>query len=84
LIIVIFFFVGKFKFKAFVGKKAIKKDCSQSSNKLSQSNSSQFSMGNMFMFTTFYIGWAVMIMLYSMEWYSRVNCPTSDVSLAKS
>ncbi|RWS22387.1 sterol O-acyltransferase 1-like protein, partial [Leptotrombidium deliense] len=30
--------------------------------------------GNMFMFGSMFIGWSLLIMLYSLEWYSRVNC----------
>lgn len=77
----VFYFFEKLKNKNLNMRVNIN-DSSQSSYSLSNTHSTQssYSLGNTFMFTTFYIGWALMIMFYSMEWYSRVNCPTNDKS----
>ncbi|RWS06667.1 Sterol O-acyltransferase 1-like protein, partial [Dinothrombium tinctorium] len=31
--------------------------------------------GNMFLFGSMFIGWSLLVFFYSIEWYSRINCP---------
>ena len=37
-------------------------------------------LGNIFMWLTLIMGTGMFMSLYSMEWYARINCPSSDVS----
>lgn len=43
--------------------------------------STSLSAGNMVMFVGLNLGWGLMVMFYSMEWYSRINCPNPNVRL---
>lgn len=38
---------------------------------------------NLFFIFTIFLGWDIMIILYSLEWYSRINCDGNQVSFLK-
>ncbi|XP_054163964.1 sterol O-acyltransferase 1-like [Oppia nitens] len=83
---VMLFFIGKIKFKVSQNKRSAKTDSPKHNSSVKQqqqeTNDNSFSLGNMLMFMSLCLGWGLMLMLYSMESYSRINCPSNDTSLS--
>ncbi|CAG2164363.1 unnamed protein product [Oppiella nova] len=77
---VLLFFVGKFKSKGSLNKNHMNTTTHNNNQQLTSQNTS-LSLGNMLMFVSLCLGWGLMVMLYSLEWYSRINCPANDVSI---